>query len=102
MNNGTNIEPQAANEKASYENGNSDHEDHTDLKANVADYKMDAIEAENSEHSMTVLEAVRAYPMACFWAFVMSFTIVSRLHSAPERPWLTHPFRSWNPTMYFS
>jgi SP family general alpha glucoside:H+ symporter-like MFS transporter len=50
---------------------------------------------------MTVLEAARAYPMACFWAFVMSFTIVSPLLSAPERPWLTHPFRSWNPTMYF-
>ncbi|KAF8183586.1 maltose porter [Mycena galopus ATCC 62051] len=49
---------------------------HTDLKSNVADYKGDAIEAENSEHSMTVLEAARAHPMACFWAFVMSFTII--------------------------
>lgn len=48
-----------------------------DEKAKVADYKADAIEAENAEHNMTVLEAVRAYPMASFWAFVMSFTIVS-------------------------
>jgi len=35
-----------------------------------------AIEAENAEHSMTVLQAVRAYPMATFWAFVMSSTII--------------------------
>lgn len=47
-------------------------------KAIVADYKADAIEAENAEHNMTVMEAVRAYPMASFWAFVMSCTIVSR------------------------
>jgi SP family general alpha glucoside:H+ symporter-like MFS transporter len=36
-----------------------------------------AIEAENAEANMGVLEAVRAYPLATFWAFVMSFTIVS-------------------------
>lgn len=48
-------------------------------KASVADFKADAIEAENAEHSMTVLEAVRAYPMATFWAVVMSCTIVSIL-----------------------
>ena len=47
-----------------------------DEKAKVADYKADAIEAENAEHDMTVLQAVRAYPMASFWAFIMSFTIV--------------------------
>lgn len=48
-------------------------------KASVADYKADAIEAENAEHNMTVLQAVRAYPMASFWAVVMSSTIVSSL-----------------------
>jgi SP family general alpha glucoside:H+ symporter-like MFS transporter len=47
-----------------------------DEKAKVADYKADAVEAENTEHNMGVMEAVRAYPMASFWAFVMSFTIV--------------------------
>ncbi|KAL2174034.1 general substrate transporter [Thermothelomyces heterothallicus CBS 202.75] len=47
-----------------------------DEKAKVADYKADAVAAENAEHNMTVLEAVRAYPMASFWAFVMSFTII--------------------------
>lgn len=46
-------------------------------KASVAEYKAGAIEAEAAEHNMTVLQAVRAYPMASFWAFVMSCTIVS-------------------------
>lgn len=45
-------------------------------KAAVADFRADAIEAENVEHNMTVIEAVKAYPMASFWAFVMSCTIV--------------------------
>ncbi|KAJ7245090.1 maltose porter [Mycena rebaudengoi] len=62
--------------KSSLEKGPLEHEDHTDLKAKDAEYKMDAILAENAEHSMTVMEAARAYPMACFWAFVMSFTII--------------------------
>jgi len=35
-----------------------------------------AIEAENAEFDMTVLQAVRKYPMACFWAFIMSFMII--------------------------
>ena len=42
-----------------------------------------AIDAENIEHRMTVLEAVRAYPAASWWAFVMSATIVS---SGPLSP----------------
>jgi MFS transporter, SP family, general alpha glucoside:H+ symporter len=56
--------------------GQMDHSYDLDEKAQIADYKADAIEAENAEHTMTVLEAVRMYPMAAFWAFVMSFTIV--------------------------
>lgn len=36
-----------------------------------------AIDAEKLEHDMTVLQAVRAYPAASWWAFVMSCTIVS-------------------------
>ncbi|KAL1581824.1 hypothetical protein WHR41_09371 [Cladosporium halotolerans] len=47
-------------------------------KASIADYKANAIEAENAEHNMTVIEAVKAYPMASFWAFVMSCT--QRVH----------------------
>ena len=44
-------------------------------KADAA-HRAEAIMAENVEHNMTVLEAVKAYPMASFWAFVMSCTIV--------------------------
>lgn len=36
-----------------------------------------AINAEQIEHDMTVLQAVKAYPAASWWAFVMSCTIVS-------------------------
>jgi MFS transporter, SP family, general alpha glucoside:H+ symporter len=36
-----------------------------------------AIDAETIEHDMTVLQAVKAYPAASWWAFVMSCTIVS-------------------------
>lgn len=52
-----------------------------DEKAQAAQYKAAAIEAENAEHNMGVPEAVRAYPMAALWAFVMSCTIVRRLSS---------------------
>jgi SP family general alpha glucoside:H+ symporter-like MFS transporter len=56
------------------------HIDHTadlDEKAKIKDFKADAIEAENAEFQMGVLECVRAYPMAATWAFIMSCTIVS-------------------------
>ena len=36
-----------------------------------------AIDAEKIEHDMTVLQAVKAYPAASWWAFVMSCTIVN-------------------------
>ncbi|KAL2074546.1 hypothetical protein VTL71DRAFT_8324 [Oculimacula yallundae] len=35
-----------------------------------------AIDAERLEHDMTVIQAVKAYPAASFWAFVMSCTII--------------------------
>ncbi|KAK3387424.1 alpha glucoside transporter [Podospora didyma] len=47
-----------------------------DEKAGFAAYKGDAIEAENVEHNMGVMQAVRAYPMAAFWALIMSCTII--------------------------
>lgn len=53
-----------------------EHEDSVDYEKNASAMKADAIEAENAEHNMTVLQAVRAYPMASFWAFIMSCTIV--------------------------
>ena len=39
--------------------------------------RVGAINAEEVEHNMTVIEAVKAYPAARWWAFVMSCTIVS-------------------------
>lgn len=39
----------------------------------------DAVDGENREHEMTMLSAVKQYPWACFWGFVMCFTIVSPL-----------------------
>ncbi|KAJ7113268.1 maltose porter [Mycena crocata] len=58
-----------------YENEKVDHAEATKA-ADIAAFKADAMEAELAEHTMTVTEAVRAYPMACFWAFIMSFTII--------------------------
>ena len=49
----------------------------SDIKTDEANFRADAMEAENTEHAMTVTQAVRAYPMACLWAFIMSSTIVS-------------------------
>jgi hypothetical protein len=82
-----------------------DHAADLDEKAKPSAYKADAIEAENAEHNMTVLEAVKLYPMASFWAFVMSSTIVSSWISIhPPSPFLfaklqlTVTVRLWSPT----
>jgi SP family general alpha glucoside:H+ symporter-like MFS transporter len=37
----------------------------------------DAFDGENREHEMTLWQAAKAHPWACFWAFTMCFTIVS-------------------------
>lgn len=50
--------------------------DDVDEKMTAADMKADAMEAEQAEQKMGVIEAVKAYPMAALWAFVMSCTIV--------------------------
>ena len=48
-----------------------------DEKIDVDYNRSGAIDAETIEFNMTVLEAVKAYPSASWWAFVMSCTIVS-------------------------
>lgn len=35
----------------------------------------DAFLGEDAEHSQTVWQAVKSHKMACFWAFVMCFTM---------------------------
>ena len=42
-----------------------------------ANLMSDAFDAENREHEMGVWDAVKTHPMACFWAFIFCFTIVS-------------------------
>lgn len=53
-----------------------------DNDAKLEAYKAAAMQAEAAEQNSGVLQAVREYPMAALWAFVMSCTIVSRLFSA--------------------
>ena len=60
----------------------SEHE--IDIAEKVDYNRGGAIEAEALEHRMTVLEAVRAYPSATWWAFVMSCTIVSSVPNGPS------------------
>ena len=41
------------------------------------DLMISAFDGENREHEETLWQAVKENPMACFWAFIMCFTIVS-------------------------
>jgi SP family general alpha glucoside:H+ symporter-like MFS transporter len=60
------------------------HDSNYDVEEEKLDYnRAGAIDAENIEHNMGVIDAVKAYPAASFWAFVMSATIVS---SCPQSP----------------
>ncbi|KAI3394119.1 hypothetical protein diail_3202 [Diaporthe ilicicola] len=47
-----------------------------DNEAKLEAYKAAAMEAETAEQKSGVLQAVKEYPMAAFWAFVMSCTII--------------------------
>ncbi|KGB78160.1 MFS transporter SP family general alpha glucoside:H+ symporter [Cryptococcus deuterogattii R265] len=70
------IKAETCNEKEVYNETIHVERADDEVKADMFQFKADAVEAENAEYSMTVLEAVKAYPMACFWAFIMSFTII--------------------------
>lgn len=66
--------------------GELHHGDHIDINQSEvlvnADLMNDAVHGENRVHGMSMWAAVKNYPWACFWAFVMTFTIVSlRLYS---------------------
>lgn len=48
-----------------------------DMKAETWDaVRADAIEAEAAEHTLSVRESLRQYPMAVFWSFAMSLVII--------------------------
>ena len=49
---------------------------HSEVLAN-RDLMSDAVDGENREHEMGVWTAVKKYPWAALWAFIMCFTIVS-------------------------
>jgi len=72
-----------------------------DEKARYADMKADAVEAENAEHRLGVISAVKGYPMAATWAFVFSCTIVSGvLHVMLSQSLLILDFRFWKLTAF--
>jgi SP family general alpha glucoside:H+ symporter-like MFS transporter len=48
------------------------------------DLMTDAENAENREHEMTLWQAVKDHPAACFWAFIFCFTIVSLCRCYPR------------------
>jgi SP family general alpha glucoside:H+ symporter-like MFS transporter len=58
-----------------------------------------AMDAENIEHQMTVMQAVKAYPAASWWAFVMSSTIVSSLLDVSDSR-ADDTTRSWSRTAF--
>ncbi|KAM0325157.1 hypothetical protein ACHAQA_007696 [Verticillium albo-atrum] len=66
----------AGNQPQEIEAGAIRHHHDLDENADMVKYKADAIEAEEQELNMGVLEAVRGYPMASLWAFTMSCTII--------------------------
>lgn len=71
--------------------------------AKLSSYKAAAMEAELAEQKSTVLQAVREYPMAAFWAFIMSCTIVSHFANATIlKNAVDIVFRSWKRTVYSS
>lgn len=93
------VEPKSYNTATHDEKGITQVEDSSNLdhNAKASDYKAAAIEAENAEHNMSVPEAVRQYPMAALWAFVMCCTIVRRHRSRGVL--VANKFRSWSPTV---
>lgn len=60
----------------SHDNEKAKVEHHNDV---LADNEIlnEAYRAENFEHELSMWEAAKTHPKACFWAFIMAFTIVS-------------------------
>lgn len=58
---------------------NLDDTHNLDTEAKLESYKAAAMAAEVEEQQSGVLQAVKEYPMAAMWAFIMSCTIVSHV-----------------------
>lgn len=57
-----------------------------DNEAKLEAYKAAAMEAEVAEQQSGVVQAVKEYPMAALWAFVMSCTIVRQIPTSNTLP----------------
>lgn len=63
-----------------------------DVHSKIEAFKAAAMAAEVEEQKSGVIQAVREYPMAAFWAFIMSCTIVSYIRNTVCGSQLTlHP-----------
>ncbi|CAK7238430.1 hypothetical protein SEUCBS140593_010680 [Sporothrix eucalyptigena] len=62
--------------EAGMETGKKEHDVLHDEVLISQDLINDAIEAENAEHAMDMWHAAKKHPAACFWAFLMCFTII--------------------------
>lgn len=59
----------------SFEKPHDDHFEHAD-KTSPSLTELKAKEALATEHSLTTLEAVKAYPMAVFWSLMVSMCVI--------------------------
>lgn len=86
-------------EKVDYEDLKEHNVYHSEVLVNK-DLMVNAFDGENREHQMGVWEATKTHPMACLWAFIMCFTIVSA-DSTQSRSCVAQQLltlnRSWNP-----
>lgn len=82
-----------ASDAIQHEKGISHVEDsyNLDNEAKLSSYKAAAMEAETAEQRSGVIQAVKEYPMAALWAFIMSCTIVRRLSTTLQGELLLTP-----------
>lgn len=64
-----------ADEKTGVHDTKDDGVSHSEILVDK-DLMTNALDAENREHQMTPWQAAKLHPKACFWAFIMCFTIV--------------------------
>lgn len=63
-----------------------------DNEAKLEAYKAAAMEAEVAEQQSGVVQAVKEYPMAALWAFIMSCTIVRQIPPNTNNNTLSRPY----------
>lgn len=79
---GYDIEPKRGNSATAEDVDVKELKEHNAYNSDVLvdkDLMVGAYDAENKEHEQTFWQAIKSHPMACLWAFIMCFTIVSEL-----------------------